>query len=441
MKHTEHPKPNAPLEAHNMKEMTIRNSVEKLECEKRQKIIEKQRSYFVRQHSRDENEIKQILLRLQQEQETIHDDAEGSPLSTGNETREGSSCERDRSATDPGVEGEEVVNPYPLVIVPKYGSPTPLKNRVETDSPTRSLRRCDRNDSPNKSSSFRATVIAASFINKLHAPIAARKGGKSPFLEGDDALWVGDLEYIHSIRRPRKSVADMNHQRTIFRAKSDVHRIDASTPSSNFGSMVSLRGESPRFRHRDDFEELHGLPIVAHEHNGESVSTQETEVSPKLIRKTSRDKKGCEKQRKVSSSTVDLRKPLTVETEIKKSPRLLRKGSLENKTKVKSGVERSHSFHHAPKCRQEVTKPGNVNTTKPDSVDSPKSTKEDIVEKPHKRKSSLKKKKDDSGTVAEKPKKISFADLDDSIPQRTRSLRERKTAMSGRPRSSSTGST
>lgn len=47
----------------------------------------------------------------------------------GNETREGSSCERDRSATDPGVEGEEVVNPYPLVIVPKYGSPTPLKNR------------------------------------------------------------------------------------------------------------------------------------------------------------------------------------------------------------------------------------------------------------------------------------------------------------------------
>lgn len=47
----------------------------------------------------------------------------------GNETREGSSCERDRSAIDPGIEQEEVVNPYPLVIVPKYGSPTPLKSR------------------------------------------------------------------------------------------------------------------------------------------------------------------------------------------------------------------------------------------------------------------------------------------------------------------------
>lgn len=47
----------------------------------------------------------------------------------GNETREGSSCERDRNATDPGVEEEKIVNPYPLVIVPKYGSPTPLKNR------------------------------------------------------------------------------------------------------------------------------------------------------------------------------------------------------------------------------------------------------------------------------------------------------------------------
>lgn len=73
-------KPSVSLEVHNMKEMTIRNSVEKLECEKRQKIIEKQRSYFVRQHSRDENEIKQILLRLQLEQETNHDQAEDSTL-------------------------------------------------------------------------------------------------------------------------------------------------------------------------------------------------------------------------------------------------------------------------------------------------------------------------------------------------------------------------
>lgn len=47
----------------------------------------------------------------------------------GNETREGSLCERDRNAIDPGIEEEEVVNPYPLVIVPKYGSPTPLKSR------------------------------------------------------------------------------------------------------------------------------------------------------------------------------------------------------------------------------------------------------------------------------------------------------------------------
>ena len=80
MKNTEHSKTASPLEAHNMKEMTIRNSVQKLECEKRQKIIEKQRSYFVRQHSRDENEIKQILLRLQQE--THHDDLEVSTLTS-----------------------------------------------------------------------------------------------------------------------------------------------------------------------------------------------------------------------------------------------------------------------------------------------------------------------------------------------------------------------
>nr|XP_022286273.1 uncharacterized protein LOC111099158 [Crassostrea virginica] len=170
------------------------------------KNIEKQRSYFVRQHSRDENEIKQILLRLQQE--THHDDLEVSTLTTGEEISQNPQNDGDRQ-TDDGQE-EDVVNPYPLVIVPKFGSPTPLKSRDETGTPTRSLRRStEKSEMPDKSSSFRATVIAASFINKLHAPIAARKGGKSPFKEGDNALWVGDLEYISSIRRPRKSVADM----------------------------------------------------------------------------------------------------------------------------------------------------------------------------------------------------------------------------------------
>ena len=56
----------------NMRGMVHKNSVEKLEYLKRQKSLEKQKKYFVRQHSRDENEIKQILQRLQLEQQ-FHD--------------------------------------------------------------------------------------------------------------------------------------------------------------------------------------------------------------------------------------------------------------------------------------------------------------------------------------------------------------------------------
>lgn len=313
----------------------------------------------------------------------------------------------------------------------------------ETGTPTRSLRKStEKSEMPDKSSSFRATVIAASFINKLHAPIAARKGGKSPFKE-DNALWVGDLEYISSIRRPRKSVADMTHQRNLYRAKSDLHRLDPISPLPNFGSMTSLRVDTPRSKHRDNVEELLVLPTLTNEHSNESIPSQETEISPKLVRKVSRDKKTYDRHRKVSSSNVDLQKPQNIEPELKKSPRLSRKGSLENRIRTKSSIDRRHSFHHAPKSNLDISKPEAVDTEKTETVHGKnKKSNEESGDKQHKRKSSLKKKKDiqEGQTISEKPKKISFAELDDALPVRTGSLKERKSSVSSRPRSSSTGS-
>ncbi|XP_061163750.1 uncharacterized protein LOC133172892 [Saccostrea echinata] len=402
-------KPNAPLEAHNMRGMTIRNSVEKLECEKRQKIIEKQRSYFVRQHSRDENEIKQILLRLQQEQETMHDEQEDSTVHTEAETS--TMCDPDKESS----ERDEVVNPYPLVIVPKYGSPTPLKNKTrdETGSPPRVTNKSDSNDQPNKSSKFRATVIAASFINKLHAPIAARKGGKSPFKEGDNALWVGDPEYISSIRRPRKSITDMNHQKNIYRAKSDLHRFEVNNPSSQSGSTVNLRGETPRSKHRDNVGELH----ITSNTSPDEIISQEIETSPKFIRKLSKERQTFEK---THSNAI-------FGAELNKSPRS-RRGSLEKCTRAKSNVERNQLCSRRSKSRQDLPKSDDTDGQKLLSVG----------EKTQTRKSSLKKKKEDNDATTDRPKKISFAD--ESIPKRSGSLKERKAAVSGRPRSSS-GST
>ncbi|XP_062584376.1 uncharacterized protein LOC134246117 [Saccostrea cucullata] len=404
------PKPNAPLEAHNMREMTIRNSVEKLECEKRQKIIEKQRSYFVRQHSRDENEIKQILLRLQQEQETMHDELEDSTLYTEPDTPLSTLCDLEKESD----EREEVVNPYPLVILPKYGSPTRLKNKArdETGSPPRTSNKSDSDDLQNKSSTFRATVIAASFINKLHAPIAARKGGKSPFKGGDNAIWVGDPEYISSIRRPRKSITDMNHQKSIYRAKSDLHRFEGLNPSSQSGSTVNVRGETPRSKHRDSPGELH----IPSNTSSEEKNSKQTETSPKFIRKLSKDRQTFEKNPSNDS----------VGTESRRSPRA-RRGSLEKCARAKSNAERNQLSTRRSKSRQDLTKSDDADGQKFFSG-----------EKTHSRKSSLKKKKEENDATTDKPKKISFAD--DSLPKRSGSLKEKKTSVSGRPRSSS-GST
>lgn len=221
----------------------------------------------------------------------------------------------------------------------------------------------------------------------------------------------------------------MNHQRNFYRTKSDLHRFDVGTPS-DFGSVVSVRGESPR----SNAEELLILPVTNPEDNHDSIGSREKETSPKLVRKLSKDKKGLEKNHKETSTS----------TEVKKSPRLARECSSEG---AKSSVERSLSFTNVSKRRQELHKSDNIETRRSnprgdqsDNIETRRSTpRADKSEKHHVRKSSLKKKKNDNETSTEKAKKISFAE--DSLPQRSRSLKERKNVGVGRPRSSSTGDT
>jgi hypothetical protein len=207
----------------------------------------------------------------------------------------------------------------------------------------------------------------------------------------------------------------MNHQWNFYRAKSDIHRGDISAPSSEFGSMVSVRGESPRSNHKDNIEELLVLPVTYPDDNNDPVLLRETETSPKLVRKLSKDKKAFEKNHKEATAA--------------KSPRMTRRGSTEGD---KTSVELSHASIDVSKRRQELPKS--------DHVEKRGSTpRGDKSEKQHVRKSSLKKKKDDCEKTSEKPKKISFAE--DSVPQRSGSLKERKPGGHGRPRSSSTGDT
>ena len=59
-------------EIHNVKGMAQKNVAEKVSHQKLQRQIDKQKKAFVKQHSKDENELKLILQRLQLEQQ-LHD--------------------------------------------------------------------------------------------------------------------------------------------------------------------------------------------------------------------------------------------------------------------------------------------------------------------------------------------------------------------------------
>ncbi|KAK3106643.1 hypothetical protein FSP39_024346 [Pinctada imbricata] len=382
-----------PLENNNMKGMVHKNSVEKLEYIKRQRSLEKQKRYFVRQHSRDENEIKQILQRLQFEQQ-IHDHEEDG-TSQNSDDNEDKDDDKDDGDSDRGI-----VNPYPLIIVPKFGPPTPLKD-ANTDSKqdhqlppgVRTGRRksLEYEDIDNGNilkttpSPIRTTVLAYSFINKLRAPIAARKSSSSqdqgPLI--DNNMWVGDPEYISSIRRPRKTVAELNHHKSLKRAKSDLWlRSELSRSTS------SLRPESPRLR-KISADELMGraselrkgslenIDIACHSEkrktSRENKTTSNREMSPNISPRMSRtgsfktDKKQSEKKKKQDSTDEDLKQNII-------------------------SVEISHQ-------KQDDSHPCE------DFLRSPRRIKEDkqksVTQTEHKRKSSLKKKKSTLSTDVE----------------------------------------
>lgn len=65
---------NATSELHSIKGMAQKNVAEKVLHQKLQNQIDKQKKAFVKQHSKDENELKLILQRLQLEQQLIETD-------------------------------------------------------------------------------------------------------------------------------------------------------------------------------------------------------------------------------------------------------------------------------------------------------------------------------------------------------------------------------
>lgn len=65
---------NVTSELHSIKGMAQKNVAEKVLHQKLQNQIDKQKKAFVKQHSKDENELKLILQRLQLEQHLMDND-------------------------------------------------------------------------------------------------------------------------------------------------------------------------------------------------------------------------------------------------------------------------------------------------------------------------------------------------------------------------------
>ncbi|XP_060063171.1 uncharacterized protein LOC132543672 [Ylistrum balloti] len=209
------------LDANNMRDFVQKNSLERVAHEKRTKSIEHQKKAFVRQYSKDEQEVKDILQRLHVEQQIYDVDYIQLDAVKGDLEKEG----------DDQEEEEVFVNPYPITIIPKYGQ-TPVKQGTtikKNNGETEILRhRCGRRKSlefedipppgcAKQVQHGRSSVTAIS-------PATGRTRKLSSTSDQPDLadIWAGDPEFISSVRRPRKTSSDINHRKLLQRAMSDV---------------------------------------------------------------------------------------------------------------------------------------------------------------------------------------------------------------------------
>lgn len=287
------PLDNTSSELHSIKGMTQKNVVEKVLHQKLQNQIDKQKKAFVKQHSKDENELKLILQRLQLEQQLI--DTDINDLSDENE--------KDEKLSESSNEDDCVANPYPVMIMPKFSqlSAKQDKNKITGSKHClkvqrrKSLEYEDVDKIKSSTSGIRTTLLAASFISKLRSSQHKRPN------DGGDDNYCDQWESTSSIRRPRKTIAEQNQHKLLQRAKSDI----LCRPSSGFSLSVSSM-QSPR---RIDSSKYHPLSCkkdVTNFCNLQYEGTVEDDnISPRAIGRSKHRRGGSLKERKTTKTDMD----------------------------------------------------------------------------------------------------------------------------------------
>lgn len=215
-----------PLEKNHLKDMVQRNALETLVFNKITKHIETEKKAFTRQNSRDETEMKHLMLRLHQEQQAFIQNGEQLSSESGEELED--------EITNEPKEPDRYVNPYPVTIIPKFGAPQ--TKPVAKQGSAKIL--ADLRDNVEESEDVHGN-------QQLHVTSLSSSNMRPRDQKGE---WLGNPEAISSVRRPRKSVSNQIQRLALNRSHSEQNVLgDFTMTSSPVSMMLSPRDRSNSF--------------------------------------------------------------------------------------------------------------------------------------------------------------------------------------------------
>lgn len=278
-------------EANSVKGMLHKNCLEKVVFERKQKNLEYEKRCLLRQHSRDETEIKQILYRLQYEQTLLADEED----KTGEDSEDSSHHESEDGNDDTST----VVNPYPVTIVPKFGPTSPrqdvllkVQKGVQKTTGSRIGRRksLEYEDIENtlllrKSRQQQSKTQTTAQTTRHHNQGSSRR--PQPIAEHNETLdtWVGDPEFISSVRRPLKPASEFGQKKFLKRALSEIWLRPNSALTALSTSVTTMRRGGSLKSKRDKEESDKSGTDFRNEQPPDNDDAKKSTSSPK--RKTS----------------------------------------------------------------------------------------------------------------------------------------------------------
>ncbi|WAR04737.1 hypothetical protein MAR_020106 [Mya arenaria] len=256
-----------PLERSHIKDMVLRNALENAALVKTSRRLENQRRAFVRQSTRDEEEMRTLLTRLSIEQSGHHGNAgeageHGGFHETytcfGENGRDSQYFDevdggfRAGGETEVEHEVEVVANPYPVTIIPRFGGPPTRKQsgisgRPVSHSSSWSRRKSiEYEDVQDSLLTVRTSGNPASNISEQQISASTSSISRDQHAIGN---WLASPDAISSVRRMRRSVNEQSH-RKLMRKASCESRVSDDSPINSGSSSPILHSRNNSLKER-----------------------------------------------------------------------------------------------------------------------------------------------------------------------------------------------